>query len=94
MEVAASLDAQVYSLEMERALRKPGDITAWEAAMRSLAAYRKYDPADRERHRLPKSGVPDQSRKRWDSSACWERSPGVWSSRCRPRDRMPRHLEK
>ena len=48
-EVAASLDAQVYSIEMERALKKPSDLTAWEAATRSLGAYRKYDPADRER---------------------------------------------
>ena len=42
-EVAASLDTQVYGLEMERALKKPGDITAWEAVARSLSAYRKYD---------------------------------------------------
>lgn len=48
-EVAASLDAQVYSLEMARALKKPGDITAWEAATRSLAAYRKWGSADIER---------------------------------------------
>ena len=48
-EVAASLDAQVYSLEMERALKKPGDITAWEAVMRALSAYHKFDPADRKR---------------------------------------------
>ena len=48
-EVAASLDAQVYSLEMARALKKPGDLTAWEAATRSLGAYRKYEPADRDR---------------------------------------------
>jgi TolB-like protein/Tfp pilus assembly protein PilF len=46
-EVAASLDAQVYSLEMERALKKPGDITAWEATARSLYAYRKWDAAAR-----------------------------------------------
>jgi len=48
-DIAASLDAQVYSLELERALTKPGDITAWEAATRSLGAYSKYEPADRER---------------------------------------------
>ena len=48
-EVAASLDAQVYSLEMARALKKPGDLTAWEAATRSLGAYRSYEPADRDR---------------------------------------------
>jgi tetratricopeptide (TPR) repeat protein len=46
-EIAASLDAQVYSLEMERALRKPGDITAWEATVRSLYGLRKWDAASR-----------------------------------------------
>jgi len=40
LEVAAHLDAQVYRLEMERALKKPGNLTAWEAATRSFAAYR------------------------------------------------------
>ncbi len=44
-DIAASLDAQVYNLEMERALRKPGDITAWEAVTRAMSAYRKYDAA-------------------------------------------------
>jgi TolB-like protein len=44
-EVAASLDTQVYSLEMERALKKPSDITAWEALARSMAAYRNWDAA-------------------------------------------------
>jgi TolB-like protein len=44
-DIAASLDAQVYSLEMERALKKPGDITAWEAVTRAMSAYRKYDAA-------------------------------------------------
>lgn len=44
-EVAATLDTQVYSLEMDRALRKPADITAWEAVARSLSAYRGYDAA-------------------------------------------------
>ncbi len=46
-DIAASLDAQVYALEMERALKKPGDITAWEAVARSSAAYRKWDAAAR-----------------------------------------------
>jgi TolB-like protein len=46
-DIAASLDAQVYSLEMERALKKPGDITAWEAVVRSTSAYRKWDEAAR-----------------------------------------------
>ena len=44
-EIAASLDTQVYSLEMERALKKPGDITAWEAVARGWSAYRKWDAA-------------------------------------------------
>ena len=42
-DIAASLDTQVYSLEMERALKKPSDITAWEAVARSISAYRKVD---------------------------------------------------
>ncbi len=46
-EIAASLDTQVYSLEIERALRKPADITAWEAVQRSLSAYRKWDATAR-----------------------------------------------
>ena len=40
LEVAAHLDTQVYRLEMERALEKPGDLTAWEAVMRAIAAFR------------------------------------------------------
>jgi TolB-like protein len=46
-EIAASLDTQVYALEMERALKKPGDITAWEAVARAWSAYRKWDAAAR-----------------------------------------------
>jgi tetratricopeptide (TPR) repeat protein len=42
-EIAASLDTQVFSLEMERAVKKPGDITAWEAVARCISAYRKLD---------------------------------------------------
>ncbi len=42
-EIAGSLHTQVFSLEMERALKKPGDITAWEAVARCLSAYRQYD---------------------------------------------------
>lgn len=41
LEVAANLRTQSHRLEIERALRKPGDLTAWEAVMRSIAAYRK-----------------------------------------------------
>jgi len=48
-EIAGSLDAQVYSLELARVLKKPSDLTAWEAATRSLGAYSKYDLADRDR---------------------------------------------
>ena len=45
IEIARNLDAQVLNLEMERALKKPGDITAWEAATRSWSAYRQVDAA-------------------------------------------------
>ncbi len=48
-EVAASLDAQVYSLELERALKKPGDITAWQAVARAMSPYRRHVLSDRER---------------------------------------------
>jgi TolB-like protein/Flp pilus assembly protein TadD len=44
-EVAANLDTQVFQLEMERALKKPGDITAWEAVTRVTAALRRMDAA-------------------------------------------------
>ena len=40
LEVASNLDAQVYRIEIERALKKPADLTAWEAVTRSAAAYR------------------------------------------------------
>ena len=43
LEVAANLDAQVYRIEIERALKKPADLTAWEAVTRSFAAYRQLD---------------------------------------------------
>ncbi len=38
-EVAAHLGVQVQKIEMERALKKPGDITAYEAVQRSLAIF-------------------------------------------------------
>jgi TolB-like protein/Tfp pilus assembly protein PilF len=41
LEVAAKLRTQSHRLEIERALRKPDDLTAWEAVMRSIAAYRR-----------------------------------------------------
>ncbi len=44
-DIAASLDTQVYALEMERALKKPGDITAWEAVARGMYALRRIDSA-------------------------------------------------
>lgn len=40
IEVAANLDVQVQTFEMQRALAKPHRLTAWEAGMRSLSAYR------------------------------------------------------
>ncbi len=40
LEVAAHLNTQVHRIEMERALKKPGDLTAWEAVMRAIAALR------------------------------------------------------
>ncbi len=43
-EVAAHLGVQIQKVEMERALRKPGDITAWEAVMRSWGAYARSTP--------------------------------------------------
>jgi len=45
LDVAGSLDAQVYSEEMKRSLKKPRDVTAWEALMRSFAARRRFDLA-------------------------------------------------
>ena len=42
-EIAGVLETQVYSIEIERALKKPGDITAWEAIARAWSAYRKWD---------------------------------------------------
>ena len=43
-EVAAHLGVQIQKVEMEQALRKPGDITAWEAIMRSWAAFARLSP--------------------------------------------------
>jgi TolB-like protein/Tfp pilus assembly protein PilF len=42
-EVAAELGATIYKLEMDRALRKPANLTAWECIARALAAIREYD---------------------------------------------------
>ena len=38
MEVAAHLGAQISRVEMERALKKPGDLNAWESMLRAMAA--------------------------------------------------------
>lgn len=41
LEVAAHLRTQSRRIEIERALRKPSNLTAWEAVMRSISAFRK-----------------------------------------------------
>jgi TolB-like protein/DNA-binding winged helix-turn-helix (wHTH) protein len=41
-ELAAWLGATIFMLEMDRALRKPANLTAWECTVRSLAAIREY----------------------------------------------------
>jgi TolB-like protein len=38
MEVAGHLGAQITRIELERALKKPGDLNAWDAMLRSMAA--------------------------------------------------------
>lgn len=40
--VANTLGAAIYKLEMDRALRKPSNLTAWECTARALAAIREY----------------------------------------------------
>ena len=49
VEVAAQLDANVDRLEVERTLRKPGELTAWEATTRAINYYNEFTPADLER---------------------------------------------
>ena len=44
IDVAGSLDLQVLVQETERALKKPGDLTAWEAAIRSTSSTNHLDP--------------------------------------------------
>ena len=44
-EVANTLKTQVYRLEVERVLRKPDDLTAWECVTRAIAAYRQLSTA-------------------------------------------------
>lgn len=48
-EIAASLDVEVQSLELQRILRKPADLTAWEAMVRSNAVYQRLDAASLKR---------------------------------------------
>ncbi len=44
LDLAASLGAQVFSAEMERALAKPDGLTAWETRARLFALIRNVDP--------------------------------------------------
>ncbi len=41
-QLAAWLGATVFNLEMDRALRKPANLTAWECVARAMAASREY----------------------------------------------------
>ena len=43
-EVAGHLGVQLERAEMEKALKKPGDLTAWEAVMRSMSVYGRLSP--------------------------------------------------
>ena len=43
-ELAAHLGTQCYRAEMEQALKKPGDLTAWECTTRAMAALRQFTP--------------------------------------------------
>jgi TolB-like protein/Tfp pilus assembly protein PilF len=43
LEVASTLDSKIQILEVQRSLRKPRDLTAWEAVTRSNAAFRQLD---------------------------------------------------
>ena len=47
-ELVGHLGAQVQRLEMERALRKPGDWTAWEAVARSISYFSRFDAESQE----------------------------------------------
>jgi tetratricopeptide (TPR) repeat protein len=44
MEAAGHLGVQVERAEMEKALKKPGDLTAWEAVMRSMSVHGRLSP--------------------------------------------------
>jgi TolB-like protein len=41
LEVAAQLNTRAWRAEIARALRKPGNLTAWEAMQRAVACYRR-----------------------------------------------------
>jgi TolB-like protein len=43
-EVAGHLGVQVEQHEMEKALKKPGDLTAWETVMRAMSVYGRLTP--------------------------------------------------
>ena len=43
-EVAGHLGVQVERHEMEKALKKPGDLTAWETVMRAMSVYGRLSP--------------------------------------------------
>jgi TolB-like protein len=49
VELAANLGAQVHTFEMARALKKPDDLTAWEAVNRAFATFRQIDRDSLER---------------------------------------------
>ena len=44
LDLAAHLDVQVYRLEMDRALKKPDNLTAWECVIRGMGAYTRRTP--------------------------------------------------
>jgi TolB-like protein len=44
LEAAGHLGVQVERAEMEKALKKPGDLTAWEIVMRSMSVYGRLSP--------------------------------------------------
>lgn len=41
-EVAVALGVKIHALDMERALRKPGNLTAWDAVQRCMLAMRRF----------------------------------------------------
>lgn len=45
VEVASTLEIKVQTIELQRILKKPDDLTAWEAMLRAFAFQRQGDPA-------------------------------------------------